>query len=334
MNGSSALGNTSSAALDSGIAASGWMVIIGAPIIFLFGTVGNILSIVVLRQEKLWRMPTTPYLIALAIVDILVLWIGIPIWWLGWVTSINLRNAEGNCDFLWVNRYFRAFLFDLSAWIIAAVTVQRLVSVCFPLRARFWTSKKNIGIVLAILGIALAILNLSPLYRAIANPECRVNDASAIVAVCVDFPIGFCIPFLTILISNVIIIIKVRSSRTFREASAQSGSSFRRKRAERRLTVMLLLVSFVFLVCVSPRRIIKAYNVASRWNRSFKKVNMPIVPLLFYVNNGINFLLYMVSGPDFRKEFLRLFRGAQSRESSSSMQMNTQESNTRSSNSH
>ena len=73
-------------------------------------------------------------------------------------------------------------------------------------------------------------------------------------------------------------------------------------KAANRTTIMLLTVTTVFACTTTPAILfyILTYNVVN-WVPS--GITFDIVNLAMYTNHSINFLLYVLTGPKFRKEF-------------------------------
>ena len=113
------------------------------------------------------------------------------------------------------------------------------------------------------------------------------------------FVIGV-VPSVLILIGNIFIILTVY------EADTKRKSMTRKNRSKMStVTLTLLLISFMFLVTTTPFGVMLIIL-----NRGDER---PIIEFLFdltmlwsYMNNAINFFLYMLSGKRFRRELLCL----------------------------
>jgi len=133
------------------------------------------------------------------------------------------------------------------------------------------------------------------------------------------------IPFVIIFISNVVILLRLSIFRNQSLVKSEKlpGESKADKMRNFQLTVMLLTVSFAFLLLTSPVSIYMAAfyeNIARpRIEREYIKV---VLRYIGYVNNAINFYLYMVLSSEFRREFVNLFKCV-SRGSEKSDQINT-----------
>ena len=113
-----------------------------SPVIILFGTLGNILSLVVLQSRYYKSSPTSIALSALALADIGSLTTGPLRHWIRLVSGIDVRLfAKLSCKIhVWVN------LFDtncLSGNILALTCFERFVCVWFPLKVGEWVTKRR-----------------------------------------------------------------------------------------------------------------------------------------------------------------------------------------------
>jgi hypothetical protein len=118
------------------------------------------------------------------------------------------------------------------------------------------------------------------------------------------------IPFLVISASNVVIISSVIGSQRKRQAMRENTADKEAKDLQN-ITVMLLVVSIVFITLTLPSQLYfiliyddyQAYGT-SRHKRALLYLFRYSAQIMSYSNNGINFLLYCLSGSQFRAVFL------------------------------
>lgn len=96
------------------------------------------------------------YLSILAVFDSLVLYIGLLRQWVGEITGSDIRNGNSWwCKSIVIAGYTCS---DVSVWLIVAVTVERYIVVCHPLRAsHFCQEVRAKKVVLAIILIFILI---------------------------------------------------------------------------------------------------------------------------------------------------------------------------------
>ncbi len=84
------------------------------------------------------------------------------------------------------------------------------------------------------------------------------------------------------------------------------------KKSEKQIYVILLLITFAFLILATPAYILFFYtrlfdlNFTGKTYASFYLLQQ-IAQKTYVTNNGINFFLYVLSGSKFRKDVLMLF---------------------------
>ncbi|KAK3765717.1 hypothetical protein RRG08_026190 [Elysia crispata] len=132
------------------------------PILLLLGTLGNTCSFAVLRQKTMRQQSIYMYLCALAVFDSLVLYVGLLRLWLGEITGTDIRNMSP-----WVCKSTLMLGYtcsDVSVWLIVAVTVERYIVVCHPLRARAFCQQLRAKIIIAGTVLVFSFVNIHFLF--------------------------------------------------------------------------------------------------------------------------------------------------------------------------
>ena len=110
------------------------------------------------------------------------------------------------------------------------------------------------------------------------------------------------IPVTVLTICNVIIIYKLRKSRSFRE----KGMSESKKNDS--VTLMLLSINIFYLFANLPHDLTYAYFHIYKLERT---AEIFLYATIFHLNNmnfSVNFFLYFLSGSNFRTELFSLFK--------------------------
>lgn len=108
------------------------------PILVLFGSIGNILSVIVFFKTKLRKLSSSYYLAALGISDTCFL-LGAFASWLNYV-NINIYNRNYYCQFF---TYLSGLCSFLSVWFVVAFTVERYIAVLYPLKRQTLCTVKH-----------------------------------------------------------------------------------------------------------------------------------------------------------------------------------------------
>ena len=130
------------------------------------------------------------------------------------------------------------------------------------------------------------------------------------VWVWIDLCIFWLIPFITMSVCSMIILLRIKKnsqnylSVNHRNSLSNRHALQRRVHRNRQILYMLLLTNIYFLVSSMP------YFVSSliyQGQKSETLTGHAVVHLLLYTNNAVNFLLYGFSSEKYRKEFIRVF---------------------------
>ena len=131
------------------------------------------------------------------------------------------------------------------------------------------------------------------------------------------------IPFISLLLMNSFIIYtlvkrSVRFKTFISEGQGQiqgqnEGHTLKLKSAERQIITMLLLLTFGFIILLTPPNILVIYinmtdvlETPQRFAEYF--LFYQVGQKLYYLNYGINFVFYVLSGQKFRTDLINLFR--------------------------
>ena len=296
------------------------------PIVIL-GTIGNGLSLIVLCRKQLRHLPVSVFLIILSIVDTLVLYLELFHGWYLGLTGVFLRDSSlAACQTL---RFLLVGTQWSSAWIIVAVTFQRMVAVCWPLKSHEICTVKSS--VIGVTGIVTISMGFSSHFfwtygREYRNgtvvDECAKVNEDFVIGIWpwIDLVVYSIAPFLFVCIFNSIIIHKVRTRKTFLQQA--ESQHFRQQRQANSITSMVLTLSCAFLILTLPVRVYfcgrNYWNVNNEPHLKEKlRLFYTIASIFQGLNHAGNFLFYCVSGKSFRQQLVNLFRpssGLQHRE--------------------
>jgi hypothetical protein len=291
-----------------------------SPTLIVLGTVFNGLTIIVLIKQQFGNTSTRILLINLAVSDTVILYWGLGQDYLQYCFGIEVRtSSDWSCP---VVIFLSFFVWELTSWNVMLLTVERWVSVCFPIRARIICTKKYatwtvISVIVFIFLVNSHILRNFTIDRTLPGGTCVLASKSYEVFFTttwawIVFFVYTAIPYLTIALCNGSIIYVLRKSRRRRRTlSAETEDS-----AEKlsKITYMLLTVSTTFVLLTLPSSafyFLEATVMSEDWHVSIELVNA-VTSFLTYLNSTINFLLYCVSGTQFRRALVAMFKGTKS----------------------
>ena len=303
------------------------------PILLVVGIVGNILSFVVLVRRSMRHVSTYNYLAALSVADTLVLLIGLLRLWIGQMSGFDLKDSSNvACKLINVVNYTVS---DYSVWLLVAVTVERYIVTAHALQANHMCTTSRARRVMLALLAAIFLINAHMFYTVEARQNktiicgSRKNFEVLINGVLpwLDAALYSIVPSIVMIALNVAIIRQVlRSIRHRRQMAAVSRSSttlaLRGNGATSsalggvdsgwRITVMLLIISFVFVATTLPMMItmiVFAMAPASKLEHmGVYRFARAVGELMMYFNHSVNFYLYLLTGNKFRQQLAALFR--------------------------
>ena len=285
------------------------------PIIIFTGTLGNVLSFAVLMRRSMRDTSVYFYLAMLAIADLCVLYVSGLRAWARQVFEVELlHTSQFGCKSVML-----LFLVSLhmSAWLVVAMTVDRFVAVWFPFKASELCVVHRARLVCAVSFVLILVYNLHVLFTVNLHDlgyklHCgAMRDDYFMTAI---FPtmklVSYSIlPFTLVLLFNGAIILRLWLSSSLIRGS--HGESARRgTNPQHKITVMLLIVSFVWLVLTGPFTLEPLLRLdGDRGGRSLARLYLSksICFLMLYTNHSINFYIYCVTGRKFRLQLLEMF---------------------------
>ncbi|ELU00477.1 hypothetical protein CAPTEDRAFT_91699 [Capitella teleta] len=284
--------------------------------IIVVGTFGNIVSLVVLRGRAFKGTNPAFLLSALAVADLGVLHTGL--------LRIIVKNWTGY-DFRLSStvtckiHYFLTYAFPhLSSWTVVLVTLERLVSLWRPFEVKVICSHQRVLLFWILISAFIIALNVHLLvtYSIVVTyyhyndtdvaemQECVYTKRAANFYVniwpWVDSLVLSFIPIAIIIPSNLLIVSRVWISRRLRSSGLGAGPPA----PVASVTGMLLVISTVFVLTTTPLVLYYAFYTKFLDNTMESLVNTVLARcvcnILFYANSAVNFILYCLSGSQFR----------------------------------
>ena len=279
------------------------------------------------------RQSTNLFLAALAVADSTVLLVGLLRRWLAELTSIDIMHESS-----WLCKIVSLFTYSssqFSVWLIIAVTIERYIVVSHPLQTSRLCNNRRAKRVISLLALTFMCINIHLFWTITVKetiehghitkkcgPGVGFEILLTVVWQWIDAVLYALAPFLIIIVFNVLIITQTVRATTWR-GSVQSGPlcQMEKRKATKdnnvKLTVMLLSVSFTFLITTFPMAVVMIYH--TQWNRELETASVRLVTqrqlirtvaeMLMYLNHSINFYLYCALGQKFRNQVIRTLCG-------------------------
>ncbi|KAL8597114.1 hypothetical protein ACOMHN_008187 [Nucella lapillus] len=301
------------------------------PCTLLLGCFGNISTIFVMRRIKDHNSSQHAILMALAVSDLTLICSDMTAMWVKQVFYEDLWTVHVvACKlFMWVT----ITSCTTSAWLVTCVTVQRTMAVLWPHRMRVMCTLRRTWIVVA----TLIFSSCAFYFHLVLGREINADNVCYAIPGTYQQFFEFVFPWTALCVASVVpsvclfvcdIILSVTLFKAVSPSSiaapVDSNVSSRntdvRRKTSYRTTVMVLAISFAFVVLTTPEW---AYLVW--YPHIYEEANQnpqllaaaylvhSVTYNVWYLNSAINFLLYCLTGTKFRREFMKWTRcGAQS----------------------
>ena len=301
------------------------------PILVPIGLIGNTLSFLVMIKPNNRKMSTCIYMAAISINDNVMMLLAFRNW-----LATELKVYKRHPIECKVASYLALLLLQNSTFQILLMTVDKYIAIKWPHRAATYSTPRRGKIIVTTVFCCVVIYNVPNYFVSkLIGVLCfgyRGGGLITKVYSWFSFVLNGIIPFGLLIYMNFTIVKTIRQSRkkfsnndTGTEAkhiqTVSAGLEMRQsamKNAENQLTIMLLLVTTLFLILLLPTNVRFIYltflkpDTPSKY--ALSTILMQLTYKLYTTNSGINFFLYCISGQKFRndlKEILFFGRNSQ-----------------------
>ena len=207
----------------------------------------------------------------------------------------------------WVFKFsfFVSRFMHISTNTLALTSIEKMITVYFPLRARDICTPKGAykvcGFIVTVLFIyeAQAFFTIS-FDSAHGRLACiAISDSYLEFYEITDSLLYSYFPLTVLFLCNIAIIIKLLVSKYKSGENEASGTSL--SKAAVNITVMLVSACILFIVCTMP------YAVLYQVKIDVSTYSYAAFILLMYTNHSVNIIVYWFTNSQFRREVLRLF---------------------------
>ena len=292
-------------------------------IIAILGIIGNVLSIVVLTNQRMISS-TSCYLIALAIFDTIVLMASVL--FLCLPTFYTAKQTLE--DYYYAYPYMHPYAYPVSLiaqtcsiYTTVAFTVERYIAVCRPLKAAKLCTISNARRAIIILVCCSVVYNIPRMleykvemtFENSTNksfPRIQTTDLGSNPTFRHVYFVFMHMAFMLIIPSTMLAVLNTCLIRAVKQSEKTRGKVNTKTRRENSLTIMLISVVIVFLVCQVPSivdNILYATLDAQTYRKPLLVKLYCISNLMVMINSATNFYIYCLFGNKFRRVCCRIF---------------------------
>ncbi|XP_036280347.1 neuromedin-U receptor 2 [Pipistrellus kuhlii] len=285
-------------------------------LIFVVGVAGNVLVCLVILRHQTMKTPTNYYLFSLAISDLLVLLLGMP---------LEVYEMWRNYPFLFgpVGCYFKTALFETvcfaSILSVTTVSVERYVAILHPFRAKLECTRRRALRVLGIIWVFSVLFSLpnTSLHGIKLHyfPNGSLVPGSATCTVIkpmwiYNFIIQatsflfYILPMTVISVLYYLMGLRLKKDQTLEEdkITANIQRPYRKS-----VTKMLFVLVLVFAICWTPFHIDRLFfSFVEEWTESlavvFNLIHV-VSGVFFYLSSAVNPIIYNLLSRRFRAAF-------------------------------
>ena len=289
----------------------------GDLVIIPMGIFVNVLSVMIFVKSRMAWTPVGLHLMYLAIADSLVLVSSFAAGSRFWHLLINIPDLWSVNTVTCVGTYYTINVgFTWSGVLLTSSTIERFLSIAFPLKVKslnlYRKSKILMGVYLVLslilcsyIALCFEIITLGD-FKICAYSE-RYKDICDIGNMVVNVGIANALCFTLILVFTILTSVSLRK---YAHKRATLGFASRDTGREFRATLMLVTVASLFLVLRVGEMIIHFLNLNQDLPAPVAEMVSGIAPvfiLLLNVNHSINFFIYLIFLPEFRRTLLQMF---------------------------
>ena len=217
---------------------------------------------------------------------------------------------------------------DSSTFCILTMTFERYYSITKPHKAASFNTVKRAKIIVVCIAIIATIYSIPHYFLTIPDGTAcvfygtKMDHIASQMYYWLDQMVYFGFPFVTLLVFNTIIIHTLRkrsstllggSHESHDQSNQNTEKTMKLKSSERQIVIMLLSVTFSYLILMIPVTVYSAYTFLVDYTSSPKKyaifhLFVSLGVKTFSTNYGINFYLYCITGQKFRSDLINLLK--------------------------
>ena len=292
------------------------------PFLVPIGWFGNTLSFLVMIKPNNRKVSTCIYMAAISINDNIMMCLAFHHWLLSAIRMQNWNPLE--CHII---AFLTAVTLINATFQVLAMTVDKYIAVKWPHKATVYNTPKRALITSIIIYFCVVSYNIPNLFiSTLIGNECIGYAKGGVITKVYSlfaFSTSGVLALILLVYLNCVIVQKVRQSRKmFRNNKTSvegkspdiNTSNQRRQKSmegvENQLTIMLLLVTTLFVILMIPVQLRVLYllfaTIDTPFQYAYVKLLFQVTRKLYNTNSGLNFFLYCLSGRKFRNDLKEL----------------------------
>ena len=293
-----------------------------SPILAPIGLLGNTLSFLVMIKPNNRKVSTYIYMAAISIIDNIMMCLALIDW-----LATGPRIVEWNLMMCKTITWLIGVAQQNSRYQVLAMIIDKYIAIKWPHKAATYSTPRKTNFIITGLLIFALIYDIPHIFLPnVVDGKClglgHFLSSNIFIKIYTwsTFDLNGVIPLFMLIYMNFVIVQTVRKSRQiFKVNTATTGAGKvpatnkvmdtrqkTMKNAEHQLTIMLVLVTTLFIILLLPIyiRIINVtfVVVTSPSEYASSILFFQITYKLLTTNNGINFFLYCISGTKFRND--------------------------------
>nr|XP_004566002.1 galanin receptor type 2 [Maylandia zebra] len=282
------------------------LVCVGFVVIFLLGTVGNSLVLAVLfRSGQMNTKTTNLFILNLAIADLCFIVFCVPFQ----ATIYTLDEWVFGPAVCKVVHFIIFLTMYASIFTLTAVSLDRYLAICYPLRSREMRTPKNaltsIGLLWALAlvfsGPYLSYFSQMDLAGTVVCIPTWESKPRIIMDMC-TFVFGYLVP---------VLVLGLTYARTIRYLWTSVGplkDMSESRRAKWKVSKMIIIVAALFCLCWLPHHLVILCMWVGRFPLNYTTYVLRILShFVAYANSCLNPIVYALVSKHFRKGFRKVF---------------------------
>ena len=290
-----------------------------SPAILAVGLFGNIFALVVLQRGSMRTSGACFLLSALAVSDMGCLLTELLNNWVKEVTGSKVNIRGYNIHTCRLHVFLTFLCHHLSPMTLMFLTVQRVICVYLPLKAKVICSRSKVIKMWLVIAILFAGFNSMAFFTVTfdtrvsgINMNCFYNNDVIDWFNTTDSVLESYLPCSVIVLGNILIVVRVRKAQMKRLKQMATRSASKKVDGTEAMTTMLVVVTTTFVLLTTPFYI--WINGTHEWGtyaddpllRAKSHFAYAVTYHLLELNFAVNFILYCIFGRRFRSTVKRM----------------------------